>query len=411
MSPRTRTGAPYLVTASGIPNYGDDFIARSWVRYLHRRYPETRVWVDCLDPGVAEGLLSPGAPFARFTGALWDVARALPEDVSYPAARQLVRGILAEAEGAREDPLAPARTASSIHIVGGGFLNTIWPQNLGLVAAAAELHRRHGVRLLGTGLGLMPHDDPSPELLEDLALFAHLEARDAVGAERFGVPHGLDDAWLGVPDLPSWRGVWEGELPRVVVLLQGDLASEELREAFPRMVRAFLARHGAEHGRGAAFLEGFPPVDARAWPELKQEYPEARFVRFEELWELGLRGEPGQVWLTSRFHAHLLAASTGAAGVAVDVRGDYYSIKHGSLLQAGTGWALATLADADDLPEASSAEGFVETARGYAEVKRRLADRLYPRRLGAELAYRARRAVRAVRRALGSVARTVLRRF
>src|SRR5690606_5773180 len=78
--------------------------------------------------------------------------------------------------------------------------------------------------------------------------------------------------------------------------------------------------------------------------------PRARFVSFRELWDSGLPARPGQVWLTTRFHPHLFAAARGASGVALRTGSEYYDVKHGSLLAAGSPWG-SVAADAGPGPD------------------------------------------------------------
>src|SRR5690606_30791811 len=135
-------GARYLVSAAGIPNYGDDYIAAAWLTYFSRRYPGAEVWLDALSPGVAASLLSGANPEARFTDILWELTRLLPEGESYPQMRERIRTWIHGLGTPRLDTaLVHLRSARSIHLLGGGYLNSMWPRNLGLIAAAAEYSR------------------------------------------------------------------------------------------------------------------------------------------------------------------------------------------------------------------------------------------------------------------------------
>src|SRR5690606_11820926 len=160
--------------------------------------------------------------------------RNVPEDADYADIREEVRDRIRYLGTPRLDiALTQLRGASSIHILGGGYLSEIWPRNLGLIAAAAELRRSCRFPSLAAGQGLLPAGDPTPELIEDIRQFRYFEARDQASAEKFGVDHGLDDAFLGVPFLESWSGA----VPELVVLLQGDLASENAQASYLRLIR------------------------------------------------------------------------------------------------------------------------------------------------------------------------------
>lgn len=117
-------------------------------------------------------------------------------------------------------------------------------------------------------------------------------------------------------------------------------------------------------GRDIAVVEAIPGVDVRVWERIAHRAPDladgAHVVRFAELWDRGLPARAGQRWLTTRFHPHLIAAARGARGVALDVhvRG-YYSVKHGSVVAAGSGWPVASL---DDVAAAEPGPGMPESA-------------------------------------------------
>lgn len=56
-----RSKCHYLIGEAGYPNYGDELIAREWVKYLAQVDPEVPVVLDCLCAGPAAGNLL-GAP-------------------------------------------------------------------------------------------------------------------------------------------------------------------------------------------------------------------------------------------------------------------------------------------------------------------------------------------------------------
>ena len=78
----SRDGRPlyYLVGTSGHPNYGDELIAATWLRYLARIAPDCEVWLDCPNPGPAEVLLGDLHPHVRFVDTLWRLCWAAPSN-------------------------------------------------------------------------------------------------------------------------------------------------------------------------------------------------------------------------------------------------------------------------------------------------------------------------------------------
>ncbi len=384
-------GSFYLVAAAGSPNYGDDFIARAWLRFLATEHPHVPVWLDCLDPGVASIMLGAEHPNVHFTNTLWGLTH-LAGGSEQESMRPRMQHFSRELGTPRLDLGVEAlRSVRSIHLVGGGYLNDIWVRNLGIVNAVAELHRAFGVRVFATGQGLLPNAAlGSPGLADDLAQFEFLEARDSAGAAASHAQLGLDDAFLDFDGAIAETA----KPPRAVVLVQGDFIEEGAWADLEDAVHRFARSYAGEDGEGLAFLEFYPPLDSQRWPSIGARYPQAEFVPFQRLWQEGLPIVLGQHWFTTRFHGHLLAAANGASGVAVSVSTDYYATKHQSLVEVGTAWRVLPL---DDLAEITTASdpAFPDIAAEYRTRKLTTARSLYPQHpRGSWL----RRAIRGVRK-------------
>ncbi|HEU0087777.1 MAG TPA: polysaccharide pyruvyl transferase family protein, partial [Pseudonocardiaceae bacterium] len=130
----------YLVGATGYPNYGDELIARGWLRYLARHAPDADVWLDCHSPGPARTLLDGVHPRVRFVDTLWRLCWEAPAgDPADPWE------VSAWVQRAVHDPgLAPRwvagiellARADVVHVIGGGYVNALWPRHVGLLAGA-----------------------------------------------------------------------------------------------------------------------------------------------------------------------------------------------------------------------------------------------------------------------------------
>lgn len=393
----------YLVAPSGIPNYGDEFIVRTWLRHLKRVRPDADVVVDCHTPGQAAVLLARWHPRVTFVDTAW---RVCFETESLPAVESV-----AAAEAAVQDPGRLPKIASGIelltradivHMVGGGYLNTVWPHHLALLAVADAAVRRSGGRAIATGQGLIPAGDPDRlELLRDLqSRFATFDVRDdpsyqAIAAAGGRQSYSGDDAWLGVRD----DGVYDTESDAAqrpfVFCLQSDLmedfgggrGTESLAAAISQLIAQWNLR-----GEDVAFVECIPGADRIVFDKVAHLLEGAVFVPFTEVWNRGLPAREGQTWVSTRFHAHLLAAATGAAGLAISGRVDYYPIKHRSLVDAGSRWVLA---DSAVVPPQPTRGGFTpQSVERFHARKRALADQIYPPTVSSQL----RRMVANVRR-------------
>jgi hypothetical protein len=365
----------YLVGTSGHPNFGDEFITSCWLQFLAGVRPQADVWLDCPVPGQAAHFFSEMHPRVRFTDTLWRLIWDTA-DLGREEANRLIDHRIAHLGTPRYDiGLQAARRATTIHVIGGGYINDIWPHHVGLLRAAQALREETGTRLAATGLGLMPA--PTDEtLLDAFKVFDHVGVRDRPSAALVGGEVGTDDAFLNVARMkvPLQAPTEPGD---VWVCLQSDMGDQPVFESAVEAVRAALTSP-AMQGRTVRYVEAIPGVDHAAYERLSDLIPREHFVPFLGLWEQEFPARPGQTWLTSRFHLHLLAAACGAEGVAIEVSRDYYRVKHESLVEAGTGWSVAP-AGATELPAPGLDPGFPQRAKMLAQEKWREAQEVYPR--------------------------------
>ena len=367
----------YLVGTTGDPNYGDEFIAAGWLRYLGKAQPDTEVWLDCPNPGFASHLFRGLHPRLRTTDSLWRLVRET-EHMDPAEGDAHVDRVVAHLGTPRYDlGLLTAREAGTVHVIGGGYINTIWPFHTRLLRAGLRLREISGARLVATGLGLVPSPDPEG-VREALMAFDHATVRDRPSAELAGVEQGCDDAFLDIRTVAGVRNVEHvaDGIGDVWVCLQSDLVEPSLFEATVTAVRGALT--GPElAGKTVRYLEAIPGRDRAAYERLSDLIPEENFVPFLRLWQDGFPAKAGQTWITSRFHFHLLAAASGARGTVIEIDEDFYRTKHGSLVEAGTGWSV-TPAGATTMAPPTWNHRFRNTAAELRKAKLEEAQELYP---------------------------------
>lgn len=370
----------YLVSVAGFPNLGDELIAEAWLRHLAARRPAAVVVVDSPRPGQAALLLQHANPAAVFVDTLW-------------------RRVFAPGDGHRSDPVDDLHRsagsdpgarlllrAGTVHIVGGGFLNGLWPHHLALVPAVAAVTRSTGGRAVASGAGLTPGFAglDAEDFRAAVDGFDVFDVRDAPSAEYLGPVRGAsftgDDAWLSAavarpePGPPEEAGV--------VVCAQGDLTDDFSWRgdrgvtAVARFIEATLDEW-AVAGPEVVIAECNPGIDAVVANRLGARLDGAERLSFQQVWASGLPTGRGRTWVSTRFHPHLIAASAGDSGVAVIAKPDYYGTKHASLSEAGSAW---TLVGPDcDVPPRPCAGGFSPaTVATNRSRKAALAHRLYP---------------------------------
>lgn len=371
----------YLVSTGGHPNFGDEFVTAAWLRFLTAVRPDADVWLDCPNPGMASHLLDRMHPRLRVTDSLWRLVIETRDMERSDADAHIDRVITHLGSPYYDLGLLRARQATSVHLIGGGHINALWPHHVGLLRAALRLRDVGGARLAATGLGLMPAPDQDT-LVEAVKAFDHLTVRDAPSAELTGADLLCDDAFLYLRQVAGFRdGTRDDD---VWVCLQSDMTDPQTFDATVEAVRAAL--QGPElAGRTVRYLEAMPGVDRIAFDRLADLIPEENFVPFVRVWQEGFPARAGQTWLTSRYHYHMLAAACGAEGTALEISDDYYGVKHRSLIDAGTGWSVSPKGSTS-IPAPAGAGAFRGAAARLRQAKAQEAETLYPELPAPELA-------------------------
>ena len=131
----------YLIASTGFPNYGDELVGARWLRYLARTAPDAEVWLDSPSPGNSQLLLGGLHPNVRFVDTLFRIAWAAPSKTptssSTSPPMRCASVVPRFALG-----VELLQSADVFHVLGGGYINSVWPRHLLLLAAGAELRRQ-----------------------------------------------------------------------------------------------------------------------------------------------------------------------------------------------------------------------------------------------------------------------------
>ncbi|MFC4372556.1 polysaccharide pyruvyl transferase family protein [Nocardia halotolerans] len=361
----------YLVSPAGHPNYGDELITAGWLRYLAETAPEATVWVDTHSPGPAQVLLGDLHPRVRFTDTLWRLCWEAPSEDPWQVAAWVARAVGDPGMAPRWDRgIDLLGRAEVFHLLGGGYINRIWPRHIGLPAGVEAAAHRSGARSVATGLGLFPESPGTAELLRALtARFDIVDVRDQASAELFGAAAGVDDVFLAEPPVRASE-----EAPEVMLCVQSDLLEVDIAALASAVLRILRAWEISPEQVGV--VEAIPGVDRVVFDLIDHQLPGARFYSFAEVWEHGLPVSATQTWLTTRFHMHAVAAMNGAAGVAIPISTDFYGTKHRSLVELGSGWTI--LDDLSTTPQRPTGAGFDPAVVAASRAaKRTLAESIY----------------------------------
>jgi hypothetical protein len=343
-------GFLYLVGEPGLPNYGDDLIASQWLRYYRRHQPTRPIAVDAMEAGRAASYLWRFHPRVFVTDTLARIASGRqfwpPTNEAYEA-----QWILNDLNSSARRPEFSAglnflhHAVDAVHVMGGGYISGEFPGTLGR-ALILPWARGRGLPAVATGLGVTPVRDAQARLLQEALSGPRVAVRDAPSQAL------LPEATL-LPDdvfVNGLAGVYRRPPAGVKywVAIQADMWTEEPEELFAHVV-AVLTRWGARRGDRIGVVECFPRVDGAVAQALEAAGFATAFFPILDLLLKGFPAGEGQVWLSTRYHAHLLAAFAGARGAFLTVDEGYYSPKHEVVRRLGSGWTRTAIGG--DIPE------------------------------------------------------------
>ncbi|MFT4299723.1 MAG: polysaccharide pyruvyl transferase family protein [Aeromicrobium sp.] len=369
---RSRPERLYVIGVPGHPNFGDEAIARAWLRWLARHRPDAEIWLDTPNPSGASVLHQGIHPRVVFVDTIcrlggWE-REGTPQERAAGVERILDNPSLAPRWMAG---LEAFHTADRVHLIGGGYLTGADPVFSGLVGAVRWAHYRRGIPVAATGLGMMPMSDELIQLWRDSAdAYTVLTVRDESTrtALRGVADLAPDDVFLGGTGTHVSHG---GHHPRTVVVAQED--GHDRFDLLEQQVTRLLEMWGVTDD--LCFVEANPPLDRRIFSALRDRWPTAGFLSFTELMRQGLPVGGHQQWISTRYHPHLLAASQGARGVALNVSDDYYGVKHAAVEAWGSAWPIIGLHDDPVLP--GDPGDLPGRSAGYSAHLRQIAETIY----------------------------------
>ena len=367
----------YLISASGMPNYGDDMLTRGWINHIKRLYPNANIYLDAVDPIVANVLYEN----VNCVNYLWQLAQALGESGSVeekfsdrtllPMRERFMSHIFSEVD--------------SIHLMGGGYINELWAANLRLIELVSYFGEKHNIRTYATGLGLQPLSEEKAEHISKfIKNYFCFDVRDYPSyqiLEKYlpGKISFIGDDYFCFPFSEVVHLV-ERDAPVLRLCLHNELSEDEHKEKLfvsqiENVISNFIARYPNSLIR---FYEFRPGSDGHFYKELKNKFPQIEMVEFETIWKHGLEFSSKDYFISSRFHFQLIVSSVGLSGTSF-YWSEYYRNKFDSLKYV-TDWSYLKLGDQIiDMEEFFSSPKVcfpIDFGRVNSE-KHILADRLY----------------------------------
>lgn len=369
----------YSLGGAGYRNFGDELMVRSWLDWWGKNLADTKIAVDGASREALKDVFGAAYPDLVTLDAVNRLAaRTTTGDFWDTVKRGLTfydRGGFTHYKGLA-DQAAVLAEAKVIHLHGGGYLNNHFFGKGFLLGLAVASARRSGARLIGTGLGLVPLKTPQDKdramVAAALEEFELIETRDTESADilrklspEARVLDGLDDTFMD--DI-----VFNPDGKRRL-----HLSFNESRVDTPEFisVESYIKQHHGDYDE--VLFWQCAPNDAGAWRRIDQLGVGAEKIDFATLVSKPIPVSRGDHMITARFHPHMIGARGGAVGCYY-TPGQYYDVKHGSVVRLGSGFQRM---DGGTLtPEFLSAgqNTLVEKASALVRQKHELASKLFP---------------------------------
>lgn len=322
----SQRGLYMLVGGAGVPNYGDELIVDKWAKWLTGRsdLANFKYVVELNHPKVSR-MFGYGSTPRVFPSGDLSFAKYLFGGGSF--AEMFDRGVAFAAEGAKDKPLDRLydriSRSSVFHLHGGGYLNDYWPAHAFSLGLGYGIKKKWSTRVIGTGLGLGPFNDPesSARLSDAAAAFDHFEVRDSESAQVAG-----SEAHLGTDD------IFLGSVGSSVTCESALHISMSDRWSGTDFSSVFSKSFINSYDR--IYFWVCTPRDANIFASLGDSHRHLEAVHVRDL----LRTVPcglTNFMVSDRFHPHLVGARLGFAGAYFSAN-PYYDAKHGSVVRLGS---------------------------------------------------------------------------
>lgn len=379
----------YLISTAGYPNYGDEQIVRTWLKFFSKNRSNVELTLDVPFPARAQFLFGDDFTNVKFVDTVWNAIYKADHDGADLEHPEAVIAALSGGDPRNQAGIDYLLGSDSIHLLGGGYFDvtseTFKKTYLFFPLLKFVKEQNPKIKLLATGLGLTPI---TPEYQASLAqkyipLFDYFGVRDARSAEITGATLELDDVFMA-KKLDAIQLDENPAHPDILLAIQ-PFVDDEHRDAFLNELIAYLQTEENAKKR-IGVLEAM--IEQDNWlffSDYFDQYPEIKarmtFFGFWDLWQKGLPYKEDQVWISTRYHFHVIGSLLGVKGTAVLVGGDYYENKHHSLNELGTGWQILDPLDENITIQPGINSWKLMGIRQNAKTKIRMAKNdLYPKK-------------------------------
>lgn len=346
----------YLISPAGYPNLGDEWIAHIRIEQCLAESADLLVYLDCPCPDMFMYLFPKYRchPRVRIVCINWRWYWELQQDGVWAGLEKIdgavnstghprTPGELLWKTQLQSDNFRPSR----IEVLGGGYVNDMWPTHGLVLGMAVAMKARLAAELSWRQCSVMPMSNTLLfDLTSTIGEFDNISTRDAASSERLAAVFPRvqlqDDAVMS--DLQSPRPILRKPAmtpavrPHVYINLGRDVYSaEDFSSAFDRLVvalRPLMATHQP------IYLVANPVADHVALDRLRSIF------RNMQAWDLprliDMTCNDNVQWLipeqstaiVSRFHLRMYLGQAGVLGRYFSM-GTYYVNKHASIERYG----------------------------------------------------------------------------
>lgn len=335
----------YLISTAGYPNFGDEQIVRTWLKFYRDNFPDDDLILDVPFPARASFLFQDEWPKVQFVDTIWNLVYLAHDQQLTLENESEVSAILHGGDPRNNVPIAALFDSDVIHLLGGGYFSTAYREfsdtYLFFLFLALVKRDRPEIQLYATGLGLTPitHDIVGA-LARYTSAFSYLGVRDQASTVVANTTFESDDVVMA-PSLTAIKCDDRPDNPDVLLMIQPFKAADQ-QARFVQLLVTYL-RQPSHRGKKIGIVEAMVPgdnwlffsEDLKDYPDIQQRLT---FYGFWDIWQRGLPVKADQEWVTTRFHFHLIGALLGYPGTAINPGDAYYDVKHKSLLHLGTAW-------------------------------------------------------------------------
>ncbi len=333
-----------LIGGAGAPNFGDELIFKGWLLYLNK-LPQKHKSITFFENkatvsfNLARSILGEGVTQNFVFSDL--LARLAKEFGRQSFWENISVGFnFLESEASKpyrnDKHLIQLLESEIVHLHGGGYLSNAGARCGFILGLLAYIKRMTGCKLVATGIGFGPFDEPQNINSEaELAFesFEFFEVRDIKSLQfiknifpKANCYHGLDDCYM----LPIDEIVSLSSRLRTLHISVTDAILSQSPDEFWQSVARFSQRFDR-----TTFWESHPWKDKTLFQALSANIPNMTYLDLPSL--LNKRVEMGQndFFLTARFHVHFVGARAGGQGRFFS-KSSYYDIKHQSIADLGS---------------------------------------------------------------------------